>query len=464
MIVLVFLLWMMCAILVFTNPNNEETRWGSIIALFGGFGGFGVMLGDGPNRPEWILWTDGISTSLSHYMTPYSILIFGIVFSKIVKRKKHKAFVKLILLFPVIIMYNIDQIYPVFVSNYKLLALWTVPYVFGCNILMIYTAIKENRPAIKKNRIYTCFVIIPTVTFALFTNIVFEAMGIKDVWMLNPWIVTIEFFVFFYLAIKYGFLDVQIKFEKQRRDSTMMAVTSGTTLFNHSIKNEVIKIDMLVNQLKENSKLDESSAENIELVLHSTNHLLELSRRIQSKLDVMELQESEFWLSECIDSALNLLNPTVNSNIKIIKQYEIDVRIKGDSVHFQEAFLNIIKNSIEAMDQKGEIIIKVYKTWRKVFIDVTDTGRGIEKDKLFLVLNPFYSTKGTGSSNYGLGLNYTYKVIQKHNGDIEVKSKVGQGTTMTIILPIKRVTGIVDGHYLNSMGDVKHGKNSYHDC
>ena len=93
------------------------------------------------------------------------------------------------------------------------------------------------------------------------------------------------------------------------------------------------------------------------------------------------------------------------------------------------------------MNKNGEIQIKIYKTYRKVYIDFADTGKGIEKDKLSLVLNPFYSTKGT-KGNYGLGLSYCYNVMQKHGGEIAVKSKVGHGTNMILSLPSKRVKEI----------------------
>lgn len=66
---------------------------------------------------------------------------------------------------------------------------------------------------------------------------------------------------------------------------------------------------MLVNQIKENPNLDNESVESIELALNSTNHVLELSTRIQSKLDVMNLKESAFWLSECIETTLDNLQP-----------------------------------------------------------------------------------------------------------------------------------------------------------
>ncbi|HDR6318965.1 TPA: HAMP domain-containing histidine kinase [Bacillus thuringiensis] len=438
MIVLVFLLWMIAAILFFTNPQNETTRWGSVIAIFGGFGGLGVMLGDGPNRPEWILWADSISTSLSHYMTPYAMWIFGLSFAEVWKTKFQKIFLKFVFLIPVLIMYQYDTLYPVFKAHYVALSLWVVPYVLGMDILLLWSTWRENRPAIKKNKIFTCLVIVPMSTFALITNIVLEAMGLKDVWFYNPIGIAFQFAFFAYFIIKYGFLDVQIVFERQQRDTTMQAVRSGSALFNHTMKNEASKLDLLIHELKDSIGDDPTASENIELALASTKHLLDVSTRIQSKLDIMRLKESNFSLSECMDSAIALAKPYIGKEVHIVKQYEVDIFIHGDFVHLQETFLNIIKNAIEAMNKKGHIFIKIYKTRRRIYIDIKDEGMGIKKRDQSLVLNPFYSTKGH-KGNYGLGLTYCYNVVQQHNGDISIKSKENQGTTMSIWLPSKRI-------------------------
>ncbi|BCC15039.1 hypothetical protein BC30048_p2051 (plasmid) [Bacillus cereus] len=429
---------MIAAILFFTNPQNETTRWGSVIAIFGGFGGLGVMLGDGPNRPEWILWADSISTSLSHYMTPYAMWIFGLSFAEVWKTKFQKIFLKFVFLIPVLIMYQYDTLYPVFKAHYVALSLWVVPYVLGMDILLLWSTWRENRPAIKKNKIFTCLVIVPMSTFALITNIVLEAMGIKDVWFYNPIGIAFQFAFFAYFIIKYGFLDVQIVFERQQRDTTMQAVRSGSALFNHTMKNEASKLDILIHELKDSIGDDPTASENIELALASTKHLLDVSTRIQSKLDIMRLKESNFSLSECMDSAIALAQPYIGKEVHIVKQYEVDIFIHGDFVHLQETFLNIIKNAIEAMNKKGHIFIKIYKTRRRIYIDIKDEGMGIKKRDQSLVLNPFYSTKGH-KGNYGLGLTYCYNVVQQHNGDISIKSKENQGTTMSIWLPSKRI-------------------------
>lgn len=406
----------------------------------GGFGGIGALLGKGIDRPEWILHLDGIFTSIGHYFTPYGMLIFGIVYSDVIGNVRKRNILKLLLLIPIFIMYSMFQVYPEFRVDFRILAIWVAPYVIAANILLIYSAWREDRPIIKRRKILTCVFVVPMFTFALTTNIILEALGIVGVWRYNPWIIVIQFLVFVYFGVKYGILGVRIRFEKEMRDSTMKAARSGTALFNHTIKNEIAKIDLLVNQIKEQIPPEEKSAENLGLVLNSTNHVLELSRRIQSKLDVINLKESEFSLTESIDSAINLLKPYLNMNpdITIIKQYEVDAIVFGDTEQLQETYLNIIKNASEAMNGQGVILIKVYKTRKKIHIDFIDEGKGIGKDELTRVLDPFYSTKHN-QTNFGLGLTYCYNVLKKHGGDILVKSKVEKGTTFTLTLPSKRI-------------------------
>lgn len=441
MLILVALLWLMSSILFLTNLKDEKTRWGSYIGYFGGFGGLSVLLDKGVDRPDWILLLDGISASIGHYWTPYGILIFGLLYSETIKTNLQKRFWKILLLVPVITMYLPllpFQVYPEFHTTHATIAIWITPYVLVSNSLLIYSAIKETRPTIKKQKVITCIIVVPMFTFALFTNIILEALGIVGVWKYNPWIIGSQFILFVYFGTKYGFLGVQIKFEKQRRDATMKAVTSGTAFLNHTIKNEVAKIDLLTNQLKE--IIPDKDSENIDLILKSTNHVLELSTRIQNKLDIMELQESKFWLSDLINSSIDLIQPHI-SNINIIKNYEVDAKVYGDFVHLQETALNIMKNAIEAMNYSGILLIKIYKTRKKTYIDFIDNGKGIEKDKVSQILDPFFSTKKR-VGNFGLGLTYCYNVMAKHEGDITVKSQLDQGTTITLSLPNKRVFDI----------------------
>ncbi len=106
----------------------------------------------------------------------------------------------------------------------------------------------------------------------------------------------------------------------------------------------------------------------------------------------------------------------------------------ADSLH--SALTNLIINGLQAMDGNGgtlEINLSSEDEGRRARIDVTDSGRGIEPDDISKVFEPYYSTKETGT---GLGLAIVKKAVDDHQGTIAVRSKVEEGTTFTITLPV----------------------------
>ncbi len=126
-----------------------------------------------------------------------------------------------------------------------------------------------------------------------------------------------------------------------------------------------------------------------------------------------------------------------------IKEKQVDVtvncnnipNIKGDAQLIQEVFLNLIINSLDAVDVNGEIKISSYAEKDFVIIEFYDNGIGIEKKDLDKIFDPFFTTKDPGKGT-GLGLSVTLGIIENMNGTIKVKSKSGFGTIFTIKLPI----------------------------
>ncbi|NRD77126.1 PAS domain S-box protein [Bacillus sp. BRMEA1] len=99
---------------------------------------------------------------------------------------------------------------------------------------------------------------------------------------------------------------------------------------------------------------------------------------------------------------------------------------------FQKAFFNLIKNALEAMDNKGKIRIEHFVKDEWIHIKISDTGMGIPEEKLQLLGTPFFSSKVDGT---GLGLTQVYTTVHEHHGIIVVQSEVGKGTTFHIQLP-----------------------------
>ena len=97
-------------------------------------------------------------------------------------------------------------------------------------------------------------------------------------------------------------------------------------------------------------------------------------------------------------------------------------------------FLCLLVNAIEAVDGDGRIVVTTQKKDEKLWVSIEDNGSGILEESLAQIFDPGFTTKGVGVGT-GLGLSICHQIVQDHNGTIEVESEVGQGTTITTILP-----------------------------
>lgn len=147
--------------------------------------------------------------------------------------------------------------------------------------------------------------------------------------------------------------------------------------------------------------------------------------------------------------SMNLVDPNeaINNAIKLARTQvidkEIDIRFKSltngtlaliDADKIQEVMLNLMVNSISAINYKGRISIELHeKNQKELEILFSDDGMGIKKEHLPQIFNPFFTTKNQGT---GLGLSICKKIIEAHNGSIEVESKAKEGTTFSIRLPV----------------------------
>lgn len=136
------------------------------------------------------------------------------------------------------------------------------------------------------------------------------------------------------------------------------------------------------------------------------------------------------------------LTPIVSSLLPLARKsyIEINLIIQDDlpdlfidPIKMREAFINLIKNAIDAIEQQGTITISISLEEEEFVILIHDTGTGIAKERLETIFNPFVTNKPLGS---GLGLAVTEKIIKSHKGNISVMSKAKHGTTFCIHLPV----------------------------
>jgi signal transduction histidine kinase len=124
--------------------------------------------------------------------------------------------------------------------------------------------------------------------------------------------------------------------------------------------------------------------------------------------------------------------------IEIVLKKAVDLpEIEHDSDQIHQVLLNLLLNAIQAIDGQGRITVEVAAGDHSAVIAVTDSGRGIPPEHLPYIFRPFYTTKGNGT---GLGLSLARRIVEDHQGRIEVTSVVGKGTTFKVLLPIRRAT------------------------
>ncbi len=144
------------------------------------------------------------------------------------------------------------------------------------------------------------------------------------------------------------------------------------------------------------------------------------------------------FVHEILDNCLVMLQHKLKYKIEVTKKYSVQkLRLVGNEGKLHQAFLNIIANAEQAIDQRGSIQIETRAKKNLIIVSITDTGSGISQENLSKISDPFFTTKPVGRGT-GLGLSITYKIVHEHNGKIEVKSEVNKGTTFTVLFKVDK--------------------------
>jgi len=200
----------------------------------------------------------------------------------------------------------------------------------------------------------------------------------------------------------------------------------------HEIRNPLASLKGSIEMLKEDSVSKNYKKRLMEIAL---NEMERLDRIITDFLTYSRPTPPEFKrfeLHSMLDETIELLKNVEQNNISINKKYTGRLEVDADPQKMRQVFWNLGINSIEAMPEGGELIISTRNMDRYVEIIFKDFGAGIDGKNIEKIFYPFFTTKENGT---GLGLAIAYRIIEEHNGRINVNSSPGVGTTFEIILP-----------------------------
>jgi signal transduction histidine kinase len=151
-------------------------------------------------------------------------------------------------------------------------------------------------------------------------------------------------------------------------------------------------------------------------------------------------EEKKHKIHEIIDEVLNFVKQHAKvEHLEIIRKYDEEVPvILLDEKKIKQVFINLIMNASHAIGGSGTIEIRTNydQPNESIQVQVSDSGHGISKANMKRIFDPFFTTKPTGEGT-GLGLSVSYGIIKNHGGEITVESEPGEGSTFTVILPVK---------------------------
>ncbi|WP_433947003.1 ATP-binding protein [Paenibacillus sp. SN-8-1] len=455
MIFLMFLILLLTAgIIFFTNPKSEQARWTALFMLCGSVGAFAYVITETiiPFMDQINITSSTLRSVLIHLrihlnfvteiVTPYAVIMFSIVSYGRIPHKV-KKYLSYFLVIPIVIMYYITPFDPIhYQINFKFALIWITPYyLFSCFLLFV-AYFNEKTWTKKLNRLITLSICVPSILSVLiFDSIAKMINPDTNLFRLVPISIVYSFIVFIIFSYFSGALGVKMKFEQHVLDNTMKAISSGTSLLNHSIKNQIYKIHTSLHIIKSfNGNSDEEAyKEALEIINRCSNHLIDMVERIKNQSEEIRLDERTCNLSQLLDESIEYLSlGPMDKGITLYKQYDANIQIICDGVHIKEVFLNILKNAVEAIETSGNISITTSLNRAKdVIVSIRDNGCGISKDNLAHIIDPFFTTKGNSNRNFGLGLSYCYNVMIKSGGNMQIDSVVNEGTTVKLIFPRK---------------------------
>lgn len=188
--------------------------------------------------------------------------------------------------------------------------------------------------------------------------------------------------------------------------------------------------------------LDDGIEEDIEeaqnLIKDSLFGLEELTSLAQGLKDFSRLDravQGQFDVNDGLDKALLIASNRVKNRIEVHKYYGDLPLISCSPSQINQIFLNLITNAADAITDRGDIVIRTWQENGNVGISISDSGVGIPEDVLPNIRDPFFTTKEVGKGT-GLGLSIVDQIVTKHAGHFRIESEAGEGTCVTIILPI----------------------------
>lgn len=225
--------------------------------------------------------------------------------------------------------------------------------------------------------------------------------------------------------------------ERLARQEKIAALGRVAAQVAHEVRNPLAGLLLYSLHLKDQvaNKLSDGEIQLIDNIIDTINQLTNTTEQILNFARPMKLTPRRIEVNRVINDVLQLLKAQTSAN-----EIELNLSLSSsnpigmlDEASIRAALLNIMLNAIQAMSNGGQLSLSSSNTGEVVSLLISDTGCGMTEEQVERVFEPFNTTKRHG---LGLGMPYAQKIIQQHSGTIKVDSRIGEGTNITIELPV----------------------------
>lgn len=240
-------------------------------------------------------------------------------------------------------------------------------------------------------------------------------------------------------ALRVAYLDLKENRDLLLRAERLSVVGEVAASVAHEIRNPLTSIGgfarAVLRDIGEKQKL-QTNRRFLKIILEEVKRLETIVTEILGFVRPVTPKFAPNNLNEVIEQTLSMMSGEIDEDrIIITKDYQIDLPpVWIDTDQIRQVLLNLFRNAIHAMKERGMLSIITVSENETVKLHVSDTGEGIPDENMDKLFNAFFTTKSTGS---GLGLTIAMQIIKNHGGSIAVESKPGEGSTFTISLPLR---------------------------
>jgi two-component system sensor histidine kinase HydH len=204
----------------------------------------------------------------------------------------------------------------------------------------------------------------------------------------------------------------------------------------HEIKNPLNSIGITAQRFEKEFTPVSESEEYLELVKTMKSEVTRVSGIINQFLKFAKppkINKQRINIKDFItDVYKSFESQAINNKVKFHYKCE-DIEANLDAGLMKQALVNLLQNAFDAVDKDGQINLESYRNNDNLIVKISDNGKGISSDEMNKIFNLYFTTKSNGT---GLGLSIVNQIITEHNGSIKVDSKVNNGTTFTIEIPL----------------------------